>query len=213
MKLDVIDLYYLHWPDPETPIEDTVGAMADLVRDGLVRFIGLSNVSGEQIRRAFTVHAVAAIQVEYSLWARDAEADIIPTARELDIGVVAWSPLGAGFLSGDLQDPPNDFRKDIPRFRSDHLLASNRAYAPVRELADQLGVRPGQLALAWLMNQSPPVVPIPSSKSIAHIDENIAAANLSLDDDLLSLIWSAITAGGLHVPDPAPKVGRSLHRK
>ena len=213
LKLDVIDLYYLHWPDPETPIEDTVGAMADLVRDGLVRFIGLSNVSGEQIRRAFTVHAVAAIQVEYSLWARDAEADIIPTARELDIGVVAWSPLGAGFLSGDLQDPPNDFRKDIPRFRSDHLLASNRAYAPVRELADQLGVRPGQLALAWLMNQSPPVVPIPSSKSIAHIDENIAAANLSLDDDLLSLIWSAITAGGLHVPDPAPKVGRSLHRK
>ena len=206
LNLDVIDLYYLHWPDPQTPIEETVGAMADLVHDGLVRFIGLSNVTGEQLGRAVRVHPVATIQVECSLWARDAENDAIPAARSLGSGVVVWSPLGTGFLSGDVQVEPDDFRKNIPRFTQAHLASSNQAYDGIRGLAGQLGVRPAQLALAWLMNQSPPIVPIPSSKSFDHIDDNIAAAALVLDDDLMARVRSAVTAGGLHVPDPAPVV-------
>jgi len=179
LGIDRIDLWYPHFPDPEVPIEDTVGAMGELVTEGLVAHVGLSNVTAEHLRRALAVHPVAAVQVEWSLW-KPVDPELLAAAGEHGVGIVAWSPLGAGFLTGSIDLAEDDFRTNFDRFAPEHLAANTARYAPLRGLAIQLGVTPGQLALAWLLHQSDSVVPIPGSRRPAHIDENLAAAAIEL---------------------------------
>ena len=179
LGIDRIDLWYPHFPDPEVPIEDTVGAMGELVTEGLVAHVGLSNVTAEHLRRALAVHPVAAVQVEWSLW-KPVDPELLAAAGEHGVGIVAWSPLGAGFLTGSIDLAEDDFRTNFDRFAPEHLAANTARYAPLRSLATQLGVTPGQLALAWLLHQSDSVVPIPGSRRPAHIDENLAAAAIEL---------------------------------
>ncbi|MEV4474229.1 aldo/keto reductase [Nonomuraea sp. NPDC049504] len=193
LGIDVIDLYYAHYPDPGVPIEETVGAMAELVRDGLVRHIGLSNLTAAQLRAAHAVHPVAAVQTEWSMW-RPIDADLLATARELGVGIVAWSPLGNGFLTGTVTAlGEDDFRRNAPRFSAENLAGNNNRYAPVRDLAVSLGITPAQLALAWLLHQDEHVVPIPGSRTPAHIEENLAAADLVLHEDTLARIDDALS--------------------
>jgi aryl-alcohol dehydrogenase-like predicted oxidoreductase len=185
---DVIDLYYLHFPDPQVPIEDSVGAMAELVADGKVRHLGVSNVTPDELRRAHTVHPIAAVQTEWSMW-RPVDPELLEVARELGVGVVPWSPLGAGFLTGTVQAvDPDDFRSNAPRFDSESLAANNASYAALQALAADLGITRSQLALAWLLHQDPAVVPIPGSRTPAHIVENLAAADINLHPDTLARI-------------------------
>ncbi|MGI5286019.1 aldo/keto reductase [Nonomuraea polychroma] len=189
---DVIDLYYAHYPDPGVPIEDTVGAMADLVRDGLIKHIGLSNVTAAQLRAAHVVHPVTAVQNEWSMW-RPIDPDLLSTARELGVGIVAWSPLGTGFLTGTVRSlGEGDFRHNAPRFSAENLAANNDRYAPIRALAEQLGITPAQLALAWLLHQDEHVATIPGSRTPSHIEENLAAADLTLHPDTLARIDEAL---------------------
>ncbi|GAA3114306.1 aldo/keto reductase [Nonomuraea salmonea] len=193
LGIDVIDLYYAHYPDPGVPIEETVGAMAELVRDGLVRHIGLSNLTAAQLRAAHAVHPVAAVQTEWSMW-RPIDAELLATARELGVGIVAWSPLGNGFLTGTVTAlGEDDFRRNAPRFSAENLAGNNNRYAPVRDLAVSLGITPAQLALAWLLHQDEHVVPIPGSRTPAHIEENLAAADLVLHEDTLARIDDALS--------------------
>jgi len=191
---DHVDLYYLHRVDPDTPIEDTVGAMAELVEEGKVRNIGLSEASADTLRRAVEVHPVAALQTEYSLWSRDVEQDILPAARELGVGFVAYSPLGRGFLSGRFKNPDeldsDDFRRDGPRFQGEAL--DQRLVAKVEELANEKGCTPGQLALAWVLAQGDDVVPIPGTKRRSYLEENVAAADVELTEDDLARIESEL---------------------
>jgi aryl-alcohol dehydrogenase-like predicted oxidoreductase len=184
---DVIDLWYLHYPDPCVPIEDTVGAMGAAVTAGKVRFLGLSNVSAEQVRRAHATHPIAAVQFEYSLWRREAEQDLLPALRELGIALVAWSPLGAGFLAG-LVEPltADDFRHHNPRFASHNLGANRERFAPLVTLAASLDMTPAQLALAWLLHQGNEIIPIPGSRRTIHISENVAAREIALTPEILA---------------------------
>lgn len=194
---DALDLWYLHYPDPATPIEDTVGAMASAVRAGKVRHIGLSNVTAEQVRRAHAVHPIAAVQYEYSLWRREAETLLLPTLRELGIALVAWSPLGAGFLTGTVNSlGANDFRQHNPRFAGANLATNAGRYAPLLQLASELSITPAQLALAWLMHQGEDVIPIPGTRRAEHIDENARAASIQLDEKQLRQI-DALAQPGL----------------
>ncbi|MEU6041580.1 aldo/keto reductase [Actinomadura sp. NPDC047616] len=208
LDVDVIDLYYPHFPDPKVPIEDTVGAVAELVDDGLVRYLGLSNVTAEQLRRAHAVHPVQAVQTEWSMW-RPADPDLLAAARELGVGVVAWSPLGAGFLTGTVERVGDgDFRRNNPRFGDANLAANNDAYVAVRGIAADLGITPGQLALAWLLHQGQDVVPIPGSRTPAHIEENLQAAHIDLHADTLAQLDAALArvtpAGGTLLQDRGP---------
>ncbi|MEU8361299.1 aldo/keto reductase [Nonomuraea sp. NPDC048882] len=192
LDTDVIDLYYAHYPDPGVPIEETAGAMAELVRDGLVRHLGLSNVTAAQLRAAHAVHPVAAVQNEWSMW-RPVDADLLATARELGVGIVAWSPLGNGFLTGTVRAlGEGDFRHNAPRFSAENLAGNNDRYAPIRTLATHLGLTPAQLALSWLLHQDEHVVAIPGSRTPAHIEENLAAADLTLHPDTLARIDKAL---------------------
>lgn len=185
---DVIDLYYLHFPDPQVPIEDSVGAMAELVADGKVRHLGVSNVTPDELRRAHAVHPISAVQTEWSMW-RPVDPSLLEVARELGVGVVPWSPLGAGFLTGTVQQPgADDFRNNAPRFDSASLAANNASYAALQALAADLGITRSQLALAWLLHQDAAVVPIPGSRTPAHIEENLAAAEITLHPDTLARI-------------------------
>lgn len=178
---DTIDLWYAHYPDPATPIEETVGAMAEAVKAGKVRYLGLSNVTAEQVRRAHRVHPIAAVQYEYSLWRREAEADLLPTLRELGIALVGWSPLGGGFLTGTVKQlEANDFRNNNPRFKGENLAANQSRFEPFLQMARELGVTPAQLALAWLLHQGPDIVPIPGTRKTERVDENAGAATLKL---------------------------------
>lgn len=200
LGVDEIDLYYLHYPDPQVPIEDTVGAMAALVRAGKMRHLGLSNVTADELRRACVVHPIAAVQVEWSMW-RPAEPDLVKAADDLGVGLVAWSPLGSGFLTGTVDRVEDgDFRRNAPRFDSANLAANIDRYRPVRTMAADLGLTPAQLALAWLLHQSDDVVPIPGSRTPDHIVENIAAAHVDLHPDTLATIDAALAnfqpAGG-----------------
>jgi aryl-alcohol dehydrogenase-like predicted oxidoreductase len=191
---DRIDLYYPHFPDPQVPLADTVGAVAELVEDGLVRHLGLSNVTAAQLREAHAVHPVAAVQVEWSMW-RPVDADLLATARELGVGLVAWSPLGGGFLTGSVTSVgADDFRQHAPRFAAGNLERNNDRYAPVRAIAHELGLAPGQLALAWLLAQDPAVVPIPGSRTPAHIAENVESAQVVLHGDTLARVDQALAA-------------------
>lgn len=200
LNTDRIDLWYLHFPDPNVPIEDTVGAMAEAVQQGKVRHLGLSNVTGDQLRRAERVHPIAAVQNEYSLFQRLPEADVLPVTKELGVGFVPWSPLGAGFLSsfaaGQIEAvPEGDFRNNNPRFQSGNLQANLDRFAPVRGIAENLGITPAQLALAWLLHQGEQIVPIPGTRQAARIAENAAAANVHLSADHLAQIDTRFPAG------------------
>jgi aryl-alcohol dehydrogenase-like predicted oxidoreductase len=195
LGVDAIDLWYLHFPDPGVPIEESVGAMGELVVEGKVRHLGVSNVTAEQALAAHQAHPLAAVQGEYSLWTRDPERELLPVLRELGAGFVAWSPLGAGFFAAPVSvgEPGQDFRTNHPRFRPENLAANRDRYAPLRGLASELGITPAQLALAWLLAQD--AVPIPGTRTPAHLDENLAAADVVLDDDILARIDELAPAG------------------
>jgi aryl-alcohol dehydrogenase-like predicted oxidoreductase len=184
LKTDYVDLYYLHRVDPNTPIEETVGAMAELVKEGKVRHLGLSEASIDTIRRAHAVHPIAALQTEWSLWTRDIETAIAPACRELGIGIVAYSPLGRGFLSGRFKSPSelaaDDFRRHGPRWQGENLEQNLRLVSKIEELATEKKCTSGQLALAWVLAQGNDVVPIPGTKRRKYLEENLAAANVKL---------------------------------
>ena len=189
---DHIDLYYQHRVDPNVAIEETVGAMAELVEAGKVRHLGLSEAAPETIRRAHAVHPITALQTEYSVFAREPEAEIIPTCRELGIGFVAYSPLGRGFLSGRFSSPDelaeDDFRRTQPRFQGENLEANTRIVAKLREIAEEKEITPAQLALAWVLAQGDDIVPIPGTKRRKYLEENAAAADVALSDEDLARI-------------------------
>ncbi|HXT13897.1 MAG TPA: aldo/keto reductase [Candidatus Angelobacter sp.] len=199
LRIDEIDLWYLHYPDPDVPIEETVLAMADGVRAGKVRHIGLSNVTAEQVRRAHAAHPIAAVQYEYSLWRREPEQDLLPALRELGIGLVPWSPLGSGFLTGTVhQLAKDDFRNHNPKYTGENLKANTDRFAPLMDLAEKLGITPAQLALAWLLHQAPDIVPIPGSRKKERVSENAAAANVQLSAEVLKQIDCLAPAGAVH---------------
>src|SRR2546428_2186193 len=187
LGVDHIDLYYQHRVDPNTPIEDTVGAMAELVREGKVRYLGLSEAAPATIRRAHRVHPISALQTEYSLWSRDPEDEILPTVRELGIGFVAYSPLGRGFLTGRFRRfedlPADDYRRNSPRFQGENFEKNLRLVERVRQIAAEKKATPAQLALAWLLAQGPDVAPIPGTKRREYPEENAGAGRLGLGAD------------------------------
>jgi aryl-alcohol dehydrogenase-like predicted oxidoreductase len=192
LGVEQIDLYYQHRVDPKVPIEETVGAMAGLVRAGKVRHLGLSEASAETIRRAARVHPIAALQSEYSLWTRDMERDVLPACRELGIGFVAYSPLGRGFLTGAIQHldqlAKEDWRRMNPRFAPENFHTNQKLVDAVTALANDKACTPAQLALAWLLHQGPDIVPIPGTRRVARLDENAAAVRVTLSRDDLSRI-------------------------
>jgi len=196
---DYIDLYYQHRVDLDTPVEETVGAMAELVEAGKVRYLGLSEASPETIRRAHGVHPITAVQSEYSLWTRDPEAEVLPTLRELGIGLVAYSPLGRGFLSGRFRSPDDlsedDFRRENPRFQGENFNRNLELVERVEELAAEKDVSPGQLALAWVLAQGVDIVPIPGTTHVEHLEENVAALEIELTDDDLRELESVFPMG------------------
>lgn len=189
---DYVDLYYQHRVDPKVPIEETVGAMADLVREGKIRHIGLSEAAAETIRRANAVHPITAVQTEYSLWSRDPEDEVLPTCRELGIGFVPYSPLGRGFLAGRFTSPDEleegDFRRTGPRFTGDNLQANLRLAGKVKEIAAEKGVTAAQLAIAWLLGQGDDIVPIPGTKRRTYLEQNAGAVDVRLTVDELARI-------------------------
>jgi aryl-alcohol dehydrogenase-like predicted oxidoreductase len=192
LGVDVIDLYYQHRVDPGTPIEDTVGAMAELVKAGKVRHLGLSEASVTTMRRAAAVHPIAALQSEYSLWSRDPEDGILDACRELGIGFVAYSPLGRGFLSGAIKTfddlAPDDFRRMSPRFQGENFAKNVELVARIKTMADDKGCTPSQLALAWTLARGNDIVPIPGTKRRTYLEENLAALDVKLSDDDLASI-------------------------
>jgi aryl-alcohol dehydrogenase-like predicted oxidoreductase len=200
LGVDHIDLYYQHRVDPATPIEETVGAMAELVQAGKVRFLGLSEASADTIRRAHAVHPITAVQSEYSLWSRDIEDEVIPVLRGLGIGLVPYSPLGRGFLSGTIRSiddlDPDDFRRMSPRFQGDNFAKNREVVDRIEALAREKDVTPGQLALAWVLAQDEHAVPIPWTKRVAYLEENVAAVDVELSADELASIGEAL-------PEPA----------
>ena len=199
LGVDHIDLYYQHRVDPNTPIEETVGAMAELVEAGKVRQLGLSEAAPETIRRAHAVHPITTLQTEYSLWSRDPEDEVLPTVRELGIGFVAYSPLGRGFLSGRIRSAddldPDDFRRDHPRFRGENFERNLELVARVDEIAEEKGVTSAQLALAWVLHQGDDIVPIPGTKHVRYLEENVAAVDVELTADDLARIEEAFPKG------------------
>jgi aryl-alcohol dehydrogenase-like predicted oxidoreductase len=198
LGVEHIDLYYQHRVDPGTPIEETVGAMAELVRAGKVRHIGLSEASAQTVRRAHAVHPITAVQTEYSLWTRDVEAEILPTLDELQIALVAYSPLGRGFLSGRFTSTEEldegDYRRHGPRFTGSNLEQNQALARRVRELAAERGITPAQLALAWVLHRGEHIVPIPGTKRVPYLEENLAAADVELDAADVEAIARALPA-------------------
>jgi aryl-alcohol dehydrogenase-like predicted oxidoreductase len=213
LKVDVIDLYYQHRVDPETPIEDTVGAMADLVREGKVRYLGLSEAGPQTIRRAHAVHPITALQTEYSLWSRDPEDEILPTVRELGIGFVPYSPLGRGFLTGQIKSvddlATDDFRRNSPRFQGENFQKNLDLVREIEAMAREKGCAPSQLALAWVLAHGNDIVPIPGTKRRRYLEENVGALNVTLTTDDLARIDRIIPPGaaaGTRYPEPAMKM-------
>lgn len=192
LGVDHIDLYYQHRVDPNTPIEETIGAMAELVREGKVRYLGMSEAAADTIRRACKIHPIAALQTEYSLWSRDVEDEILPACRELGIGFVPYSPLGRGFLTGQIQKfedlAEDDYRRHLPRFQGDNFARNLELVRHVKELAADKGCTPSQLALAWLLARGDDIVPIPGTKRIAYLEENAGALSVRLTPEDLARI-------------------------
>jgi aryl-alcohol dehydrogenase-like predicted oxidoreductase len=213
LGVDHIDLYYQHRVDPNVPIEETVGAMADLVRTGKVRYLGLSEASAATLRRAYTVHPITALQSEYSLWSRDIEDEVLPACRELGIGVVAYSPLGRGFLTGAIQSADelsaSDFRRQNPRFQAGNIERNAKLVEAIKRIAEARGCTSAQLALAWLLDRAPDVVPIPGTRRIARLEENAAAAAIQLGDEERNQI-EAILQTQKVVGERYAEVGRAL---
>ena len=199
LNTDRIDLFYQHRVDPNVPIEDTVGAMADLVKAGKVRFLGLSEASAKTVRRAHAAHPISALQSEYSLWERNVENEILPACRELGIGFVPYSPLGRGFLTGTAKRaedyPRDDFRSRQPRFEGENFDRNMKIVEAVRAIAEEKGAKPGQIALAWLLAQGPDIVPIPGTKRRTYLEENVAAADLQLSTTDLEGLEAAAPRG------------------
>ena len=196
LGVDVIDLWYVHYPDPSVPIEETVGAMAECVQSGDVRYLGLCNVTADQIRRANEVHPVAAVQYEYSLWRREAETTLLPTLRELGIALVPWSPLGGGFLTGKVRTlADDDFRQNNPRYAGENMDINRDRYAPLMQLAKDFSITPAQLALSWLLHQGEDIIPIPGTRKPERLDENAVSANVHLDAETLKQIDKIAPAG------------------
>jgi aryl-alcohol dehydrogenase-like predicted oxidoreductase len=208
LGVDHIDLYYQHRVDPDTPIEETVGAMAQLVREGKVRYLGLSEASPQTLRRAMKVHPISALQTEYSLWSRDPEQEILATCRELGIGFVAYSPLGRGFLTGQFRSfedlPADDYRRNTPRFQGENFQKNLDLVRRVEEIAVEKHCRPSQLALAWVLAQGDDIVPIPGTKRRKYLEENVAAVDLKLSQEDLARIDEVFppdVAAGKRYPD------------
>jgi aryl-alcohol dehydrogenase-like predicted oxidoreductase len=199
LGVDTIDLYYQHRVDPDVPIEDTIGAMKELVEAGKVRYLGMSEAAPATLRRAPAVHPISALQTEYSLWSREPEDEILDTVRDLGVGFVAYSPLGRGFLTGritafeDLAE--DDYRRSSPRFQGDNFARNLELVDRVREIADGRGVTPAQLALAWLLHRGRDIVPIPGTKHRTRLEENVAAAELSLTEEEIARLDSAVPVG------------------
>ncbi len=204
LQTDSIDLLYQHRVDPAVPIEDVVGAMADLVREGMVRFLGLSEAGEQTIRRAHAVHPISALQSEYSLWERNLEPRIIPLLRELGIGLMPFAPLGRGFLTGAVKRaeeyPEGDFRRNDPRYQGESFDANVRAAESVRELAARKGAAPGQIALAWLLHKGDDIVPIPGTKRRKYLEENVGAADVSLTGEEMAALDAALAPGTVSGP-------------
>jgi aryl-alcohol dehydrogenase-like predicted oxidoreductase len=206
LGVDHIDLYYQHRVDPDTPIEETIGAMAELVQEGKVRYLGMSEAGPETLRRANAVHQITALQTEYSLWSREPEDEILPTCRELGIGFVAYSPLGRGFLTGAIQSiddlAQDDYRRSSPRFQGENFDRNLELVGTISELAADKAVTPAQLALAWVLAQGEDIVPIPGTKRRARLEENVGAVDLELSDDELREIADALPeASGERYPE------------
>ncbi|HEX8252960.1 MAG TPA: aldo/keto reductase [Thermoanaerobaculia bacterium] len=199
LGVDVIDLYYQHRVDNKTPIEETVGAMSRLVEAGKVRFLGLSEAAPATIRRAHATHPISALQTEYSLWSREPEDEILPTVRELGIGFVAYSPLGRGFLTGRFRSPddlaPDDYRRRSPRFSGENFAKNLDVVRHIEEIARARGVTPSQLALAWVLQRGSDIVPIPGTKQVKYVEENVRALDIQLTADELQRIEEAAPKG------------------
>jgi aryl-alcohol dehydrogenase-like predicted oxidoreductase len=214
LGIDTIDLYYLHRRDPEVPIEETVGAMAELVGQGKVRHLGLSEVSAETLRRAAAVHPIAALQSEYSLWTRDVEATVLPACRELGIALVAFSPLGRGFLSGQVKSPEfgaSDVRAHLPRFQGDNFAHNLALVRRLEELAAAKGCRASQLALAWLLAQGEDVIPLAGTKRRSYLEENAASVDVRLTSDEIAHV-AALFAGDVAGSRYTPALERLVDR-
>lgn len=215
LGLDVIDLYYQHRVDPDTPIEDTVGAMAGLVQAGKVRYLGLSEASPATIRRAHAVHPITALQTEYSLWSRDPEDKILPLLRELGIGFVPYSPLGRGFLTGQIKSiddlDPDDWRRTSPRFQGAAFAVNLDLVSKIGAIAAAKGCTPGQLALAWVLAQGDEIIPIPGTKKVRYLEENVQAADIILTQEELAAIEQALPAGTAIGDRYAPEGMRALN--
>jgi aryl-alcohol dehydrogenase-like predicted oxidoreductase len=216
LGIDVIDLYYQHRVDPATPIEDTVAAMATLVQEGKVRFLGLSEAASETIRRANAVHPITALQTEYSLWSRDPEDEILPTVRALGIGFVPYSPLGRGFLTGRFRSvedfEPDDYRRSSPRFQGDNFARNLALVGEIEALAREHDCTPAQLALAWVLARGDDVVPIPGTKRRNYLDENLGALDVALTADDLARIDRMLPPGAAVGERYAPQAMRALNR-
>jgi len=208
LNTDYIDLYYQHRMDPGTPIEETVGALSELIAEGKIRHYGLSEAGPETIRRANAVHPVTALQTEYSLWSRDVEAEILPVVRELGIGFVPYSPLGRGFLTGTIRSldqlDADDFRRNNPRFEGENLEANIRIVEQVDAVAAELGAKPGQVALAWLLAQGNDIAPIPGTKQVRYLEENVAADALVLSVEQLAALDRVAAPVGDRYADMSP---------
>ncbi|MFB2973821.1 aldo/keto reductase [Aerosakkonema sp. BLCC-F183] len=208
LGVETIDLYYQHRVDPNTPIEETVGAMAELVKEGKVRYLGLSEASSETLRRAYSVHPITALQSEYSLWSRDPEDGILDTCRELGIGFVPYSPLGRGFLTGQIKKfedlAPDDYRRQSPRFQGENFEKNLELVQRIEEIAQQKGCLPAQLALAWVLAQGEDIVPIPGTKRRKYLEENVGAVDVELTPEDLQRIDEVAPKGvaaGLRYPE------------
>ena len=207
LDVETIDLYYLHRVDPKTPIEDSIGAMADLVKAGKIRYIGISEVKPSTIRRAMKVHPITAVQTEYSLWERYPENEILPTCQELGIGFVAYSPLGRGFLTGTVVNTtklsPEDFRHLLPRFQGDNFLENQKLLIEFKKIAAENNCSMAQLALAWILAKNKNIIPIPGTKSVKHLEDNLGALNIHLTHDLnkLDSLFSVGITKGKKYPD------------
>ena len=212
LGVETIDLYYQHRVDPNTPIEETIGAMAQLIKEGKIRHIGLSEAGPQTLRRAVRIHPITALQTEYSLWTRDPEPEILSTCRELGVGFVAYSPLGRGFLTGQFRRfddlPAEDYRRDSPRFQGENFQKNLDLVGCVEQIAGEKGCKPSQLALAWVLAQGGDIVPIPGTKRRKYLEENLGALEVKLSaDDLLRMdeVFPTGAAAGLRYPEPMMK--------